>query len=141
MAAPPIIPDGVYKFLNVEFPIFAADLIHGNPLGTVSGYTNNDASRNNKWKIVNIGSTGNEITIESVAAPGYFAYAFTKLSGDPITGFSDPMVWNVDQVAENQYQFQTGKLVWELPGGYDYLTILLRPNKFEPTQKWALIQI
>lgn len=34
-----LLPDGIYNILNVKYSGFAVDLINGNPLGTVSGFT------------------------------------------------------------------------------------------------------
>ena len=42
----PILPDGIYKFVNSEYMLRAADLISANPHGAIAGYTINDSTKN-----------------------------------------------------------------------------------------------
>lgn len=44
----PLIADGAYQIFNVKYPNSGVDLIHGNPLGQISGYVDNDDSINRK---------------------------------------------------------------------------------------------
>ena len=42
----PLVADGIYKILNVQYPRSAVDLIYANPNGAIAGYTDNDNTKN-----------------------------------------------------------------------------------------------
>lgn len=44
----PLVADGAYKIFNVKYASSGVDLIHGNPLGKISGYVDDDDSIDRK---------------------------------------------------------------------------------------------
>ena len=47
-----LIPDGTYKFQNVQYPGYVADLINAVPLGPISGYQESPSNTNDKVRVV-----------------------------------------------------------------------------------------
>ncbi|KAI9571637.1 hypothetical protein HD554DRAFT_2168893 [Boletus coccyginus] len=96
------VPDGVYRLHNDQDLNLVADLTTGGP-GPIDGITgwnaHNDKAR---WSIKNVGqgedSDNLKFTIESVGAPGIYAYAEPK-QGAPVVGSphasESPIVWTL----------------------------------------------
>ncbi|KAI9570803.1 hypothetical protein HD554DRAFT_2081328 [Boletus coccyginus] len=121
----PVVPDGVYKIFNVQYPTQVADLVNGGP-GPIDGRTDRDAY-NDKWKVKNTyqGVDSNEITIESVTSPGTYAYTDQAQvralgGGGPLIGSSLPATkWTVvkNSAEPGKYRIQSPNSVyiWQLP--------------------------
>ncbi|KAF8428485.1 hypothetical protein L210DRAFT_947871 [Boletus edulis BED1] len=91
----PFIPDGVYVILNFASNVIVC-LKNGVPGGPIVGCRDSSGTCQ-QWKIKNIGGGGNQITIESVCAPGSFVNA-DQLQGSPLFGAPEQTIWTVVKV-------------------------------------------
>ncbi|KAF8439716.1 hypothetical protein L210DRAFT_3645725 [Boletus edulis BED1] len=107
----PFIPDGVYVILNFASNVIVC-LKNGVPGGPIVGCRDSSGTCQ-QWKIKNIGGGGNQITIESVCAPGSFVNA-DQLQGSPLFGAPEQTIWTVVKVDRGYYlQSPDAGFVWQ----------------------------
>ncbi|KAG6377940.1 hypothetical protein JVT61DRAFT_14733 [Boletus reticuloceps] len=138
----PFVPNGVYKIRNVEFSGDVAGLVGGVSIGTLVGFIDRRPSNpNTLWRIVNVGGGGNEITIESVSAPGSFASA-DQYPDALVAGSGDQTVWTVVKEDRGYYlQSPNAQLVWQLTRDGKCAPIVLIPFTAQDNTKWTFDRV
>ncbi|KAI9569207.1 hypothetical protein HD554DRAFT_2038378 [Boletus coccyginus] len=127
MAPVALIPNGIYQIQNGQYPDSLATYLAPEPGAPILGYPRfSPPEQKQEWKVTNQGDGGNQVTIESVSAPGSFATVAGFFDGAPLFAKA-PTVWTVVKVDGGKYYLQSpdGKFVWQLPGGAPYTEVLL----------------